>query len=315
LTFDEFRPVTYQKWLETAKKQLKGENPEVKLSWDSLFGASLKPYYDAEDHRALGYLKGFYDKLPAFSWIQYESIYVNNVKEANKQALVALQSGSNGVLFKLNQPDTDLNTLTDKILFEHCYVSFLVENGDTDKVTSFAEKNNITGFVMDMVGSRGFYHSSYNTDPVAGTADMLLDFVSRPASNPVIYLQPGQDFFHEMARTRGIRYLISRVADVMEINLKPEDIHIHGEPQFFDQKDENWFTQVTSGLACLFGSANSLSFQPTPGFPRTSRNIGNLIRYESNVDAFRDVAQGSYFIDFLTDLFIKNVWEKFQSKA
>jgi methylmalonyl-CoA mutase len=311
LTFPEFDPVDYQTWLSVATKQLKGRDPEEALRWDSLFDLPLLSYYDVHHSKDTAYLVHFFARMESFSWKQLEPIVVDDVSRANEQAHTALSGGCDGILFYLNKA-ANLEVLTKGILFEHCFAGFYLSEGLSDLIPEIEQKR-VDGFVVSEAGSHGFVQGRYDQNSVEGTVEMMQDFLRRPTANPVFYLITGQDFFHEMARIRGIRYLFSRVMEVMGMKAHPGNIHIHAEPVFCSEKDENWFTQVSAGLATIFGGAQSLSFRASDGFPRTSRNIGNLIRHESRIDTFRDVASGSYFIDYLTDRFIARVWEKFQS--
>jgi len=312
LNFSEFRNVSRDVWNEVATRQLKGDAPSDTLKWSSEFGLPLQVYYDADSRGDLGYLGQFFSTVSEHNWKLYERIEVIDDRSANGRVLEALNEGCGGVFFSINQIG-DLDLLTKGILFEHCDVSFIVSNGMRNEVESFRNARGIQASIIDRETvwcSDRFSQSS----GLANLSEMVIDFAENPKNNPKIFLRLSQDFFHELARVRAIKYLFWRVADSIGIKCDPNDIYIHCEPIGIDEKSENLFTQSTAGMAAIIGGANSVSFDPMHSTPRISRNVGNMIREESKIDSFQNAGSGSFFIDTLTDQMIRHVWSKLQER-
>jgi len=312
LNFDEFKHVGKEDWNEVATRQLKGDAPNDTLKWSSEFGVPLQVYYDADSRGDLGYLSQFFTSVSDHHWKLYEHIEVIDDRSANGRALEALNEGCEGVFFSMNQIG-DLDLLTKGILFEHCDVSFIVSKEMRNELESFRNARGIRASITDRDME---WHSDRfsQSSGLENLSEMVINFAENPKNEPKIFLRLTQDFFHELARVRAIRYLFWRVTEVIGIAIDPNDIYIHCEPIGIDEESENLFTHSTAGLAAIIGGANSISFNAMHSAPRISRNVGNLIREESKIDTFQNAGTGSFFIDTLTGQMIRHVWSKLQER-
>ena len=313
LNFSEFKTVDRVRWKESAIAQLGGGSIEHKLDWISEFGLTHTAYYDKSDLKELDYLHDFSARLTKHKWKLYEHINEVNSIINNILALDALNKGCEGVLFSLNR-NSDLEILTEGILFDHCEISFLLNDSPTSDIAEFRIEKNVMGFVLASDGQFLGWHSdkfSQNSG-LDNLSEMIIDYAQSPKKSPVIFLKVGNDFFSEIARIRALRYLFWRVAHVVGIQLDPNEISIHCEVEKSDLINENLFVQTTASLSAVIGGANSLSFDPSNSNSRIIRNIGNLIRDEAKIDIFENASRGSFFIDNLTDQIIQHVWAKLQ---
>jgi methylmalonyl-CoA mutase len=105
--FNEFPPVTPEKWKGEILKDLKGGDIG-KLDWKPYEGFTVHPFYTEEDLGGLGYLtdplpgefpyaRG--DKTRNNEWRVNEYISSGNTKEANRLALKALEKGADSLTF------------------------------------------------------------------------------------------------------------------------------------------------------------------------------------------------------------------------
>ena len=303
LNFSEFRAAGAADWKSVASKELKGENPDVTLSWSSDPSIPLGAYYDATMLSRMDYLATFFETSTNKPWTLCEDIDVDNDKEANKKALAALNGGCDGLIFHVSG-DIDLHVLTKGILFEHCQVSFVVSDSRLyETVNKFRTENSIGGFikVKNEKTNRGNY------------VDELVNLISSAFTLDSIspyYVELGQDFFHEIAKVRALRLLSFYFANSKGLSLSKGDVYIHVRPVTNRAFDEHIFTQVSSGLAGIVGGADSISFASNGDRDRISRNVGNLFREEAKLGINRDAASGSYFIDYLTDQMIRRAWDE-----
>ncbi|GAB1405326.1 methylmalonyl-CoA mutase small subunit [Lentimicrobium sp.] len=104
--FDEFPGTDTQAWESRITEDLKGADYEKKLVWKTDEGFSVKPYYRAEDLKALNgqmdlipgqfpYLRG--TKATGNDWRICQGIDTANITEANLQAVEAIGKGATAV--------------------------------------------------------------------------------------------------------------------------------------------------------------------------------------------------------------------------
>ena len=313
LNFTEFKNVNRERWEELAVAQLDGGNVKKRLEWISKFGLLHTAYYDRSDLKDLNYLHDFSSRLSKHKWKLYEHINVTDVRNANALALDALNMGCEGILFSLSR-NTDVEVLTKGVLFKHCEVSFLLNGYPAKDLSEFRIAKNVNGFVLASEGQYVGWHSDMFSENsgLDNLSEMVINYAQSPRKSPAIFLKLGNDFFSEMARIRALKYLFWRVADVAGLQLDPNEILIHCEAEESDVPDEDLFALTTASLSAVIGGANSVSFPSTNSNDRINRNIGNLIREETKIDAFDNAGLGSYFIDNLTDQIIQHVWAKLQ---
>lgn len=134
--FPEFPPVTVAEWEERIIKDLKGADYEKKLVYKPVEGFSVKPYYSAEDLKALGYLNQYPDAFPyargtkkaGNGWFIRQDIVVSDLKRANEKALDFLMKGIDSLGFILDEEKEwskeDLDLLLKNIFAEMVEINF-----------------------------------------------------------------------------------------------------------------------------------------------------------------------------------------------
>lgn len=109
--FDQFPPVSTERWEEVIKADLKGADYDKKLVWRTQEGFSVRPYYRAEDLEGIGYMGSGCGEFPYVrgnkcgnAWKVHQTIHVSDVKEANATALKAIGAGAESIGFRLSEP-------------------------------------------------------------------------------------------------------------------------------------------------------------------------------------------------------------------
>lgn len=104
--FAEFPAVSTEEWMTVVEKDLKGGDFEKRLVWKTYEGLALRPFYRKEDLIGLDWLK---ESLPGEApyvrgskradnqWEVRQDIVNADLKEANTQALRALERGACGI--------------------------------------------------------------------------------------------------------------------------------------------------------------------------------------------------------------------------
>ncbi len=144
--FSDFPKVFKDQWQEKTIADLKGADFDKKLVWRTLEGFNLQPYYSKEDLKNLDYLKKFENSTlniedgsqgPRY-WVNREKIVVIDADSANKEAIAALNSGADGILFDLTvKEDNDIKKLLNNILPLHCSVSFIADRNEAKLIKGY----------------------------------------------------------------------------------------------------------------------------------------------------------------------------------
>lgn len=121
--FGEFNPVTKAVWNEQIEKDLKGKDPKnlIKINSD---GIQINPFYTEEDLESIlikncipgdfPFLRG--KRKKDNDWDIRQNIVVDNVEEANVQALSALRRGATSLGFIVSDRTLDSQKSFDKLM-------------------------------------------------------------------------------------------------------------------------------------------------------------------------------------------------------
>jgi len=134
--FQEFPPVLPEQWEKKIAEDLKGADYEKKLVWKPHEGFKVKPYYVADDLKALEHLSVLPDAFPFVrsskksdnTWFIRQDIMVSDLKRANEKALDILMKGIDSLGFVLEEDEEyskeDLDLLLKNIFTEMVEINF-----------------------------------------------------------------------------------------------------------------------------------------------------------------------------------------------
>ncbi len=256
---------SYEDWLDVARQELDGANPNEKLSLKK-GNLEIRPFYSPDQKE-----KSSYSLLKASSnpyygargWVNTPKILVSDEKKANEIALSNLNSGADGILFDC--PSTDINPiiLLNKISLTDCSVSFLVNdnrNNWTNDFRLFAESNfnkkEIRGCVFwrsipenftDTVQAFATWSQFYSIGIIVEQQEDAVDEIAQSLSKAIhlidalseknidinlildqvsFSISVGTDFFLDLAKIKTLRNLWCQVRGAYNIkNARP--LHIH----------------------------------------------------------------------------------------
>ena len=104
--FDLFPPVPTEKWEEVITADLKGADYERKLVWRTDEGFNVRPYYRAEDLKAIEFVGAGIGQFPyvrstgkSNEWRVHQTISVECPAKANAEALKILNAGVDALGF------------------------------------------------------------------------------------------------------------------------------------------------------------------------------------------------------------------------
>ncbi len=132
--FNEFPPVSTEKWEEVINKDLKGADYEKKLVWKTIEGFKVKPYYRAEDLDNIEYLNSNPAQFPFTRgkhadnnvWDIRQDIKEKDPAKANTFALDAVKRGATALGFcaKNIQTEEQMATLLKDIYLTAVTIHF-----------------------------------------------------------------------------------------------------------------------------------------------------------------------------------------------
>jgi len=316
--FNEFLKSGYKDWINDATKLLKGESPEEKLRWSSIDELQLDAYYDESQIENLGYIGEYLkSRWPKINhWVQYELIAVSSATAANKKAKTALLNGCEGVIFDGDLSTVSVSDLLKDIAPEHCYISLINRSSEKISVTI----PNLKGFGININTDSGDFQpviwQENSSDLIEDTANILHEYL-KTNKEQTLSLEIGNDFFHEIARIRSIQLILNAIS---KRNGVEPNYSIHIRAAAGTNESDHLLKQSTECLAAIIAGADAVSTQEgdaswaANGSGRISRNIGNLIRHESKLEEIQQAANGSYFIDYLTDKMTRAIWNRLKSQ-
>lgn len=138
-----------------------------------------------------------------------------------------------------------------------------------------------------------------------------------------MHLSAGSLYFPEIAKLRAARLLWSRVLDGYEVEER-EPLTIHSSTSKWNKAiadpHNNMLRTTTEATAAAVGGANRITvhpynahFEQTDSFSRRiARNVSHILDEEVHLSMVENPADGSYYIEVLTDELAKRAWEFFQ---
>lgn len=148
--FEDFAPISTEKWVEKIKTDLKGADYERKLFWNSPEGIRVKPFYRKEDIENFEHLKNMPDQFPYIrgtkknnDHLVRQDIFVDDIKKANKKALEIIMKGvtSLGFIFsdKYIAKVSDIEQLMENIYADSVEVNFMIGPGSHKVISVYEE--------------------------------------------------------------------------------------------------------------------------------------------------------------------------------
>ena len=297
--FEAFDKIDRQQWVEKIIADLKGESYDS-LRWQTA-GLSGEPVFTQEDlPDPLPNLANVHEKGNR-SWVNYQWIGVSSEKEANANALHALNQGADGIIFEVSQlPDWPV--LLKEIDLRYCHLG-LIDAGTENYglAQSFQElyqgneagASKIRGFISQAEEKNGinpagtsFKYLSLRSPgtvspglPVAELAaqlaqaaavfDALTDEGVSPASlfsQVQFQLNMADSYFVEIAKFRAMRSLAVRFASAYGVQLKVQEVEILAMSSDWTSPLEDPHSHLlhatTQAMSAILGGADALCVRP-----------------------------------------------------
>lgn len=295
------------------------------------------------------------------SFFNVKTIEVKDAKEANLVAINALNSGANSIRFVL-QNDVEISVLLDNIQLE--VIQTRLVNPSVQLVQTIASNySTLLGSnlliewdalqiatyydaiqpILDKKQFPAFIANGYAVQQVGANTSQEVAFILTAAHDALCFLMEkgmtvdqaaacihlqvgaGQKYFFEIAKTRVLRMLWSKIIEAYHpVSECSKNITILGLTGFINKsiKDPhtNLLRQTTEVSSLILGGADAISCQPhdlysTSGSSvlanRMALNIPNILVEESYFDKVIDPYAGSYAVEYLSNTIADKAWGMF----
>jgi len=160
--FHEFEPTSTREWEDLLKRDLKGGDYKQKLTWKSIEGFEVLPFYRKEDVEHLSRIRQNIEVKTPAQWAFCEPIDASDPAAANRQAREAIDGGAESLWFTVLM-DADEGVLGGDITGTHVQnlddLKTLLEGIDLEKTgvvfNSGAGSPGIVGLVKSFLKSYG----------------------------------------------------------------------------------------------------------------------------------------------------------------
>jgi methylmalonyl-CoA mutase len=132
----------------------------------------------------------------------------------------------------------------------------------------------------------------------------------------------GSDYFTEIAKLRAFRRLCSSLNNAL--GKEDSTIHLYAETTTRNKtildRHNNMIRSTSEAMAAIIGGADEVSIkgfdqtyaEPSSFGERIAKNQLSILEHESHLNAVKDIAAGSYFIEELTETLAEKGWAFFQ---
>ena len=296
--FSEFAAVSSQQWKDKLCADLKGKTFENLISSEITL-----PFYHSDTHK-------HFKPLPITeNWESVQWIDGSDPRKGNQQALEALQNGMTALCF--SNP-TDLKTLLKDIFIQHIRIDF--ENYSKESIQEFEDL--VQERELNTEDIQGAFHGQENKGNLPNYVyhtvfvDDIYQAIEEGQLSSQYVFTVGSDYFEEIAKMRAFIVAFETINKTIPFIFAQTTL----ANKTTEQPYNNLLRTTTESMSAIFGGCDALmirpynqSFESPNNFSnRLARNQHHLLREESFLEKTQDPSAGSYYIEALTQSFLKS---------
>jgi methylmalonyl-CoA mutase len=312
--FQEFNHVTSKQWKQQIQYELKGEDYNDTLVWESPEGIKVKPFYHQDELE----IKHAITSSHSFEILQ--NIYVHDVQKSNLRVIESINRGAESIRFTIENESISIAELLQNLPLEKVSYYFYLQFISVDfckKLNDFATHNKATFIIqIDPIGqlckdgnwfetldkdfdklnlistnstnsflniSSGIYQNSgaNMVQQLAYTLAHCNEYFNRIKiiNQPItIEVSVGTNYFFEIAKLRALRLLFLTLAKEYNHNF---DCHIIATPTkrnktIYDY-NVNMLRTTTECMSAILGNANAIANLPYDNLYHKDNEFGDRI--------------------------------------
>ena len=275
------------------------------------------------------------DKKTSDWEVGYEIIITDtNSKEANKEALQALNFGANAITFSFETENkVDLNLLLEEIGIEYIDLHFNIKNEEQgNQIVAFKKeyKHKRIFINSEKRCDKSLFISSYNIHSIGGNATEELAYLLAKINQKIsefdfksihIEMGIGNNLLLEIAKFKAIRILLNQLFRSYNLNL---EIYLTAKTGFVNKsyKDPhtNLLRQTTEVFSAVLGNVDQITALPYDKMfvkqentfsARMAINISNLLKEEGKIHLSTNPFSGSRYINQYIHVLSDAAWNLF----
>ena len=347
--FSEFDPISSKQWKQKIQFELKGEDYNDTLIWNSPENIKVKPFYNQDDLQ---------ENLPvnpnANGFKICQNIFVFDLEKSIERAIESIERGADSIIFTIENETIDVTKLLEKLPLENCEIYFklsFISINYISKIETIAKSRNAKIYCnLDPIGQLAKDGNWFKTQEKDNFE--TLNLISKQVSNssiisinsslyqnaganmvqelayslahaneylnrittfnqPIVFkISVGTNYFFEIAKLRAYRILFNSIAKEYNPNL---ECHLVVTPTkrnktIYDY-NVNMLRTTTECMSAIVGGADAIANLPYDALyhkdnefgDRIARNQLLILKNESYFDKVKNPADGTYFIESLTN--------------
>ena len=259
----------------------------------------ISPFY----HNKINLTSNFPNEI-----INLQLIDATDPKTANQKALKALNTGIDGLCF--SNPN-NLDILLKNIKTEYIKTNFIdFENSFLKELENFSKKNQISGAIQTNTKTKFkkikkivFVKGKTIKDQI----NYALNEAEKYDEEIEFHFVINKNFFFEIAKLRAFRIIWeTKTKKQAYINASISKKEKNSDLNNIFKSTTEYTSAILGGANAIISKAHNYDYQETDDFSdRISRNQYNILINESYLDKVKDPGNGCYFIEYLTNEFLK----------
>jgi methylmalonyl-CoA mutase len=212
--FSEFEPISSKQWKQKIQFELKGEDYNDTLIWNSPENIKVKPFYNQDDLQ---------ENLPvnpnANGFKICQNIFVFDLEKSIERALESIERGADSIIFTIENETIDVAKLLEKLPLETCKIYFnltFISVNYISKIETIAKSKNAKIYCnLDPIGQLAkdgnYQNAGANmVQELAYTLAHANEYFNRISTinQPIVFeVSVGTNYFFEIAKLRALRIL------------------------------------------------------------------------------------------------------------
>ena len=315
--FSEFDPISSKQWKQKIQFELKGEDYNDTLIWNSPENIKVKPFYNQEDLQ---------ENLPvnqnANGFKICQNIFVFDLEKSIERAIESIERGADSIIFTIENETIDVTKLLEKLPLENCEIylnlSFISINY-ISKIETIAKSRNAKIYCnLDPIGQLAKDGNWFKTQEKDNFE--TLNLISKQVSNssiisinsslyqnaganmvqelayslahaneylnrittfnqPIVFkISVGTNYFFEIAKLRAYRILFNSIAKEYNPNL---ECHLVVTPTKRNKTiydyNVNMLRTTTECMSAIVGGADAIANLPYDALYHKDNEFGDRI--------------------------------------
>ena len=315
--FSEFDPISSKQWKQKIQFELKGEDYNDTLIWNSPENIKVKPFYNQDDLQ---------ENLPvnpnANGFKICQNIFVFDLEKSIERAIESIERGADSIIFTIENETIDVTKLLEKLPLENCEIYFnlnFISVNYISKIETIAKSRNAKIYCnLDPIGQLAKDGNWFKTQEKDNFE--TLNLISKQVSNssiisinsslyqnaganmvqelayslahaneyfnrittfnqPIVFkISVGTNYFFEIAKLRAYRILFNSIAKEYNPNLK---CHLLVTPTKRNKTiydyNVNMLRTTTECMSAIIGGADAIANLPYDALYHKDNEFGDRI--------------------------------------